>query len=88
MQKPKKLASKIFRRKSSESQRRKYFHAVAWCLTRGNDRHALDKYIECEDLPDTDWDAEDCPLRKDVEELAGAGQSTIPALFIKTVAKD
>ena len=88
MQELEKLGNIIFRRKSTKHQRRKYFRTFASYLSRGNDKYALDKYIECKNLPDTDWDSGDCELRKHVEALAEAGRNTIPGFFITTVTKD
>lgn len=83
-----KLGHIIFRRKSTEKQRRLYFRKFAWCLSRGQHERALDAYIEREDLPDTDWYAENCQLRKDVEALALLGRNTIPGFFITTILQD
>jgi hypothetical protein len=83
-----KLGHIIFRRKSTEKQRRIYFRKFAWCLSRGERKRALDAYIKCKDLPDTDWYAENCQLRKDVEALARLGRNTIPGFFIKTIPMD
>lgn len=88
MQKLEKLGNIIFRRDSIEKQRREYFRTFAWCLSRGNDEHALDAYIGCKKLFDIVWDADNCQLRKDVEALADAGQNTIPGFFIKTIKMD
>ena len=88
MQELEKQGNIIFRRKSSKRQRRLYFQTFAWYLSRGNDKNALDKYIECNNLPDTDWDSGDCELRQHVEALAEAGRNTIPGFFIITVTKD
>merc|ERR1719253_945949 len=71
-----------------EKQGRLYFRKFAWCLSRGQHERALDAYIEREDLPDTDWYAENCQLRKDVEALALLGRNTIPGFFITTILQD
>jgi len=87
MQNMRKLSFRIFDRgTSTKKERLDFFQELARLLSRGFDKHKLDKFANQKNLHTINWATS--KLRQEVEKLAIFGQNTCPAFFITLAIKD
>ena len=86
MQNMRKLSFRIFDRgTSTKKERLDFFQELARLLSRGSDKHKLDKFANQKDLHTLDWATS--KLRQHVEELVILGENTCAAFFITPAIK-